>query len=58
MTGEVDERKVTIRFKTGRDGSMTATLTGDLNEQGTTIIGTWHLPVPESRDGKFTARKR
>ena len=57
-TGEVDERKVTLRFKTGRDGSQTATLTGELDQSGTTITGAWHLSEPENRDGKFVARKQ
>ena len=56
--GEVDERKVTLRFHTGQDGSQTATLVGELNESSTAITGTWHLPAPEKRDGKFTARKQ
>jgi hypothetical protein len=58
MTGEVDERKVVLRFKTGRDGSQTATLTGELDQAGTTITGVWHLSEPENRDGKFVARKQ
>jgi hypothetical protein len=58
MTGDVDQQKVTLRFKTGRDGSQTATLTGELDRPGTTIIGTWHLSAPENRDGKFVARKQ
>jgi hypothetical protein len=58
MAGKVEGRKVTIRFNTGRDGKMAATLTGELNEAGTTIAGTWHLPAPENREGKFTASKQ
>jgi hypothetical protein len=58
MTGEVDERKVTLRFKAGRDGRQTATLTGELDQSGITITGAWHLSEPENRDGKFVARKQ
>jgi hypothetical protein len=47
MTGQVDKQNVILRFKAGRDGSQTATLTG-----------TWHLSEPENRDGKFVARKQ
>jgi hypothetical protein len=41
MTGDVDQQKVTLRFKTGRDGSQTATLNGALDRAGTSI--TRHL---------------
>jgi hypothetical protein len=58
MTGEVDGQKITVRFKAGRDGSQTATLTGEVDQRGTTITGTWHLSAPENRDGKFVARKQ
>jgi len=57
FTGEVDARTVTLRLKTGRDGSETATLTGELDQAGTRIAGTWHLSE-QNRDGKFTATKR
>jgi hypothetical protein len=56
-TGQVVERKVTWQFKTGRSGEVTATFTGDVNENGKQIDGTWRLSAAESRDGKFTARK-
>jgi hypothetical protein len=58
MTGELSEQQVTLRFKTGRDGSQTATLKGLLDQSGTTITGTWHLSEPETRDGKFVARRQ
>lgn len=58
MTGEVDEQKITLRLKTGRDGTQTATLTGELDQSGTTITGAWHISEPENRDGKFVARKQ
>ena len=56
-TGQVVERKVTWQLKTGRAGEITATFTGDVDESGKRIDGTWRLEVAESRDGKFTARK-
>src|SRR5262245_61550390 len=43
MNGEIDGQQVTIRFKTGRDDKENATLTGEINQQGTKIAGTWHL---------------
>jgi opacity protein-like surface antigen len=57
MTGEADAQKVTLRFQTGKDGSVTATLTGELDQAGTTLTGMWHLS-PENRDGKFQAKKQ
>lgn len=57
FTGDVDGRKVTLSFKTGRDGTETATLTGELDERGTTITGTWHLSE-QKREGKFVARRK
>jgi opacity protein-like surface antigen len=57
ITGEVDGQKVTLRFQTGRDNSLTATLTGELDQAGTTLTGMWHLS-PENRDGKFAAKKQ
>jgi opacity protein-like surface antigen len=57
ITGEVDAQKVTLRFQTGKDGSVTATLRGELDQAGTTLTGMWHLS-PENRDGKFTVKKQ
>jgi len=57
FSGEVDGRAVTLRLKTGRDGSETATLTGELDPAGTRIAGTWHLSE-QKREGRFTATKR
>ena len=57
ITGEVDAQKVTLRFQTGKDGSLTVTLTGELDQAGTTVTGMWHLS-PENRDGKFEAKKQ
>jgi type 1 fimbria pilin len=57
ITGEVDAQRVTLRFQTGRDNGLTATLTGELDQAGTTLTGMWHL-WPENRDGKFVATKQ
>jgi opacity protein-like surface antigen len=40
ITGEVDGQTVTLRFQTGRDNSVTATLTGELDQAATTLTGT------------------
>jgi opacity protein-like surface antigen len=58
IAGEVDGQKVTLRFLTGKDASLTATLTGELNQAATTLTGMWHLSAPENRDGKFEAKKQ
>jgi hypothetical protein len=57
MAGEVEGQKVTIRFKTGRDGNENATLTGEVNQQGTKITGEWHLSE-QNRTGKFVASRQ
>ena len=57
ITGEVDAQKVTLRFQTGKDGEITATLIGELDQAGTTLTGMWHLSAPENRAGKFEAKK-
>ena len=57
ITGELDAQKVTLRFQTGKDGSLTVTLVGELDQAGTTVTGMWHLS-PENRDGKFEAKKQ
>src|SRR5262245_46951422 len=56
FAGEIDGTRVTIRFKTGRDGTENAVLTGELDERGRTITGTWQL-VEQKRTGKFSAKK-
>jgi hypothetical protein len=58
MTGEVNRQEVTWQFKTGPDQTLTATQTGELDAQGTTITGTWHLNRDKDPDGKFTATKQ
>jgi hypothetical protein len=57
MKGEVDGQKVTIRFKTGRDGNENATLTGEVNQQANKITGEWRLSE-QNRTGKFVATKQ
>jgi hypothetical protein len=56
ITGSVDGEKITLRFNTGRDGSETATLTGEVDQRGTTITGTWHL-TEQNRSGRFVATR-
>src|SRR5438309_6280686 len=48
ITGEVDAQKVTLQFQTGKDGSLTVTMTGELDKAGTTLTGMWHVS-PENR---------
>jgi hypothetical protein len=57
MTGEIDGQKIVLHLRTGRDGTETATLTGELNQKGTTITGAWRL-TEQNRIGKFVATKR
>ena len=58
MFGEVKGQKVTLRLVTGRQGELTATFTGDLDQAETTVTGTWQLPDGQStREGKFLAKK-
>lgn len=58
MDGEVADQKVTLRFKTGQTGQVTATLAGVFDGKAATISGTWHLSAPEDRDGRFPATRR
>src|SRR5215813_1539321 len=57
LIGKVDGQKVTITFKTGRDGEETAVLTGEVDQSGTKITGAWHLQQA-NRGGRFSATKR
>jgi hypothetical protein len=57
IIGSVDGEKIILRFKTGRDGSETATLTGEVDQRGITITGTWHL-TEQNRSGRFVATKQ
>ena len=60
--GEVKGRTVTFRLITGLRKELTATHTGQLDRQATTIKGTWHLISREdkklSKSGKFAAVKQ
>ena len=59
ITGEVNGQKVTFRVPTGQHDELTATFTADLDAQGTTMKGTWHLVDQQRKDlnGKFEAKK-
>jgi hypothetical protein len=58
-TGKINEQKVTFQTKTGLHNELTATFTADLDRQGTTMKGTWHLVDQDKKDlnGKFEAKK-
>jgi hypothetical protein len=59
ILGEVRERRVTFRVKTGPKEQYTATFAGELDQRATTITGAWTLPDENGkREGKFTLRKR
>jgi type 1 fimbria pilin len=57
MKGEVNGRKVKFQHQTGRKDEITVVYEGDLDANGTTMTGTWHLSAPENRKGKFEGRK-
>jgi hypothetical protein len=57
FAGEVDGQRVTWHFLTGRDNSTTATFSGVLDDQATSMSGTWHLASVPPQDGKFKAKK-
>jgi len=44
IDGETADLKVTFRIKTGTNKEITSTFVGELDQLGTTIRGTWHLP--------------
>lgn len=54
IAGEVSGARVTFRMKTGPRNELTATFEGTLDQEETTLTGTWRL---EMREGKFVARK-
>jgi len=59
ITGEVNGEHVTLQVPTGEQDDVTATFTGTLNAESSTIKGTWHLGDAQgAKDGKFTAKKR
>ena len=43
--------------QTGLKNELTATYKVTLDEKGTIMTGSWHLSAPESKNGKFQARK-
>ena len=58
FAGKMDGSKVTLQVKTGRNNESTATFEGTVNQEGTTITGSWHLSDSYGdRSGKFTLTK-
>ena len=57
FAGEVDNEQVTWQVTTGPNNATAATFKGVLDEQETSISGTWHLASDPPRDGKYRARK-
>jgi hypothetical protein len=53
--GEVNGRRLSCQTKTGLHDELTATFIAELDEQATTLTGTWRLP---DREGKFSAKKQ
>jgi hypothetical protein len=60
MTGDVTGRKVTWRSPSlPGDTSSFVTFTGEVDRLGTTIKGTWDMPLTgEVRHGRFRLKKR
>ena len=56
IAGAVNGRKVTFQPKSGRNDELTVAYTATLDNEGTTMTGTWHLS-PENRMGGFEGRK-
>jgi hypothetical protein len=59
ITGEAKGQQVRFELKTGLEKEMTANFNATVNEQGTTMSGTWRLVDAEgkTREGQFAARK-
>jgi hypothetical protein len=59
LIGEVKGDKVRFEGQTGAQNEFTSVFTGVLDDQATTMKGTWHLDMGrEGRDGKFDARRQ
>jgi hypothetical protein len=59
IIGELNGQNVTLRVPTGEHDQLTATFTGTLDAESTTIKGTWQLVDAEgAKNGKFNAKKR
>jgi hypothetical protein len=57
VTGEIDDRKVSIRIDVEQEGTRgTMTFTGTLDESGRTIEGTCR--IVGGQDGTFTMKKQ
>jgi hypothetical protein len=57
MKGEVNGRKVTFQHQTGKKDEIRVVYEAELDANGTTMTGTWHLSAPENRQGRFEGRK-
>lgn len=59
VTGSVKGSSATFQFRTGIDAGYTATFSGELNEQETSMKGSWQFVDQEGNKGKgtFTAMK-
>jgi len=57
IAGEVNTPRVTWQFMTGPGNAIRATFSGVLDDQATTISGTWHLASDPPKEGKFKAKK-
>ena len=60
VRGRVTGRSVTFDFTTRIDSGSTLTFSGQLDEQETSLKGTWRFVDPDGNkgDGTFTATKR
>jgi hypothetical protein len=57
FAGEVNDQRVTWQFMTGSDRATQATFRGELQGEGQSILGTWHLASEPPKDGRFKATK-
>jgi hypothetical protein len=56
MNGAVSGRTVTFEHQATEDDEITVYYTGNLDDSGTFIEGTWHVAGPGDRHGRFQAR--
>jgi hypothetical protein len=57
MKGKVHGKAVTFEHTTGLKNEITATYKVTLNQEGTSMTGSWHLSAGDHKDGKFSAQK-
>ena len=57
FAGDVNDQQVTWQFMTGPDRATQATFKGELQGDGKSIAGTWHLASNPPKDGRFKATK-